>query len=361
MCTCVSKRFHYQGGLLIQPGATTFLILERRSEMVLGLRSTRGLVDLKRVDRPVSLAHVGIVAEVSRAGALAGHRLARLGLTVHGIVPDGAGPSPVSTDGVGEDDDVVVEVVVHVALACRPVGHGGAPVGRVGRARADVAWDRAFGEEVGRDAFRVGPVHDVNTTTVLVVLNTIVAALGRSYTATLVAGSIGSAIVGIVVLECELARHLDIGGNSAAAGGVDRVGIVGIVIDALDNVDLASVGPAAGGAGGGRPPSRPDTTANRHVLGVEDKDTGGEGVLGIDADGLGPAIVGSDLHGSLAIRGADETLVLRLALADVADGTVGRVGVGEEVHVVKEAGALVGLDQFPLRSGSGGRRGRGGG
>lgn len=339
-----------------QPGVLsyTFARERERNEMVVcRLRSTRGLVNFERVDGPVGIAHVWVVAKVSLAGTLTGHSLTRLGLAVHGVAPDGAGAGPVTADSVGENDDVVVEVVANVALSSGPVCLGLTPVGRVRRARADVVGNVALAEEVDRDAIGLGPVHDVDATAVLVVANTKVVTLGGCDTATLIAGSVGSTVVGTVVLEGELARHVGIAGDSAAAGGVDRVGVERVVVNTLDDVDLTSVGPATRRVSGGGPPSGPDTTSNGHVLGIEDKDTGGEGVLGVDTDGLGPAVVGGDLHGSLAVVAANETLVIGLVLADVGDGAVGGVSAGEEVHVVKEGGAGVRLDQLPLGSGGG--------
>lgn len=244
---------------------------------------------------------------------------------------------------------MVVKVVGHVALRCGPVSLRLAPVGRIGRATADVAGDRAFGEEVGRNTGGFVPVHDVNSTAVLVVLNAKVTRRSRGDTASLVASGTGSTVVSSVVLEGELALHVDIAWHGAAVGGVDGVSVKRVVVDTFDDVDLATVWPAAVGVRWGRPPCGPDTTANRHVLGVENKDAGGEGVLGGDTDGLSPAVAGGDLHLCLTVGGADEALVLGLVLTDVGDGTVGGVGGGEEVHVIEEGGASVRLDEFPSR------------
>lgn len=109
------------------------------------------------------------------------------------------------------------------------------------------------------------------------------------------------------------------------------------MVDSLDNVNLTAVRPATGRVLGCAPPSGPDTTADGHVLGIKNKDTSGESVLGADAYGLGRTSTAVlNLHKGLAVVGADETVRLGLVPVHVVDHTVGRVRVGEEEHVVEK-------------------------
>lgn len=102
------------------------------------------------------------------------------------------------------------EEAVRVALGCGPLSTRGAPAAGVRRTTGNIVRDRAAVEEVDRETVAGVPVEDVDTTAVLVVHRTIVAAGLRLNAASLVAGSLGVAVRSQrLVRHGQLAEHFE--------------------------------------------------------------------------------------------------------------------------------------------------------
>ena len=103
--------------------------------------------------------------------------------------------------------------------------------------------------------------------------------------------------------------------------------VLGLVVDALDDVDLTGVGPV----GAGHPEGGPDAASGAgHVFEVEDDEAVGVLGLGGDADGVAAAAGGwggggVGLDGDLVVGGGDEVRGLSGGLVDIIDVAVGWV------------------------------------
>ena len=114
--------------------------------------------------------------------------------------------------------------------------------------------------------------------------------------------------------------------HGAAAAGVHGHDVFGLVVDALDDVDFATVGPV----GTRHPEGGPDPAgAGGHVVEIEDNE--GVCVLGFarDADAVSTAaggyVGGVRPDGHLAVGGADEAIGLSGVLVYVVDVAVGGI------------------------------------
>lgn len=174
-------------------------------------------VHFQAVDSPVrGLERRRVILHVVLAGSGFGGASCVLG-------PDATGP--VAAEGGVEDDVVVLEVVVYGAAGAADEGRGGiAPGGGVGVRAGGAGGDRVSREEPNVDG-GAGPFHGVDAT------------VGRVET---VAEGGGAALLDAAALVA-LAAGTD---HGATGVGVHGHGVVGLIVDAFDDVDLTVVGPA---------------------------------------------------------------------------------------------------------------------
>lgn len=247
------------------------------------------LVNLDRIDQPVSLAKIDAVTlHVTLAGGVTGHSGATLSLSVESGSPEVVVSGPITADGVGENADVVEEEFGRIAVLGGPACLGCAPSGRVGATGGNVGGGAVAREEPRSDSDVVVPYHGVDSTSVVVVANTVIGTKRGLDTAAFVAGFGGGAVRGKGEVLKTVSAELGVAGrvDVASRGSVDGVGVLRGEGDTFNDVDLTSVGPASSRVGGYSPPSGPSTTTDRHVRGIEDEDTGREGVVRVDTNGF---------------------------------------------------------------------------
>lgn len=148
------------------------------------------VVGLERANPPVRL--------LVKRRVLSNILLARSHATkpiVHGaarlLVDD---PCPVAAEGVGEDEALVHEALLHVAVALK-AGDGGAELGCVGLAGGEAVWRAAAGEEPDLDAV-VLPLGDIVTAAVGVEAHAVGGGPGVAHVAASGAGRVEGAICG---------------------------------------------------------------------------------------------------------------------------------------------------------------------
>lgn len=185
-----------------------------------GVNASRSiLVHLKGINRPIRLhKRLGVLPDVFVTST----RLRR----ASGILgPDGAGP--VAAEGGVEDDVVVLEMPVDVAVvATEEARGGGTPSRGVGVGTRDIAGDAVAREEPDVDG-GAGPFHGVNT------------AAGGVESSAVTVRSLGFAIAA----ETAVATGA---GEGAAGTGVHGYLILGLMVDTLDDVDFTAVRPGVG-------------------------------------------------------------------------------------------------------------------
>lgn len=217
-----------------------------------------------------------------------------------------------------------VEELERGAVSHGPKGHGSPPVVWQGRVGGDVGRDIVPREEPDGDAL-VHPLHcthacltrhmrdtkprvrtGIHATAVVVEPDAVRVALRRGHPTPCVA----RLRRGAVRPSNNIARNAELpavrGRDRAAVAGVDRRLVVRVVVDALDDVDLAAHGPIRAVA----PERWPGAAPGRHVHGVEQDEPTGVRVSGCDAHGLPISRDGR--------RGVD-----------AHDGVPGRVDLGE--------------------------------
>lgn len=301
------------------------------------------LVDLDRVDEPVRLG------EGLRVGGDVVGARRREGRALGVLRPHLAGP--VAAQRGVEDEVLLLEVRGDVAaLAAVELGERLAPRRRRRVARGHVGRDGAAREEPDGDGLRVevDRVHAAadGVEAVAVVL----VAGGR-----LAAPGAGVARVAVLLLERRGGDGAVVG-DGAAGAGVQRHGVGLLSVDALDDVNLARVGPAAvslpfflfadcrySPVGTKHPERRPDAAAARgHVRNVGDKQTRVVRLVGRDAHRLA-ALTGSlgvDAEVDAVLREAGEALVVGRLRAGVRLRPLCRVGLVEEAELVEEVGLV---------------------
>ncbi|EAU37810.1 predicted protein [Aspergillus terreus NIH2624] len=232
------------------------------------------------------------------------------------------------------------------------VRHGGAKLGGVGLSTLDRRRDRGPGEEPDLDELG-GPFHSIHTTALLVE-GVARRALGALDDAADGAGGLAALARG------EGAGHIVAAGDIAGTAGVQH-NLVGLVlVDALDNIDLAVLRPA-GTDGPERRPGAADAAG--HVLDIKHVQAFVVEALGFDTDGLSPGAAGGQRRvgvyahvDAAALGDVEQTGALGIALVGVGDEAIGRVGAVEEIKVIQEVLALPGLEQ--VIAGAGGRSDR---
>lgn len=179
----------------------------------------RILVHLKGINRPIRLhKRLGVLPDVFLTSARLRRASGLLG-------PDGAGP--VAAEGGVEDDVVVLEMPVDVAVvATEEARGGGTPSRGVGVGTRDIAGDAVAREEPDVDG-GAGPFHGVNT------------AAGGVERSAVTVRSLGFAIAA----ETAVATGA---GEGAAGTGVHGYLILGLMVDTLDDVDFTAVRPGVG-------------------------------------------------------------------------------------------------------------------
>ena len=107
------------------------------------LRGPASLVDFDRIDQPVSLAEIKVLTlHVSLASWIAGQLCTALSLACVSVVPKFLVAGPFAADCVGEDADVVEEVLVGVTVVSRPAGLWCTPTG--GESQSFVLGDKTL-------------------------------------------------------------------------------------------------------------------------------------------------------------------------------------------------------------------------
>ena len=187
-----------------------------------------GLVDLEGIDAPVG------VLERRR---VVGHEvLARLAAVRRAARLEGAA-GPVAAEGGVEDEVLRRELAVPVTAVAGPLGRRFAPIGRVRVVGQDVTWRAALAPPPDADAAG-GPLHGEHGAFVGVQAAAVEAAVRVVERAALVA--VGERIA---IRALGLQHAIRASGNTAAGAAVERHGIGRGIIDVLNDVDLATVGP----------------------------------------------------------------------------------------------------------------------
>lgn len=196
---------------------------------------------------------------------------------------------------------MLLEELEWVASACGPERAGCAPTFGDWSICGDIGWDAVPVEEIDLDT-SVVPQHyerdrlastrlqrtrkerkrtGINTTAVVVERRAKRVGLTRLNPATLISSFQRRTVRATDDITRDTERSDVAGRQVTARVRVDRRLVVGIVIDTLDDVDLAGLRPR----GAVRPESGPGTTTSGHVDAVHDDEPTGETVLGLDAHG----------------------------------------------------------------------------
>ena len=173
-------------------------------------------IDLQAIDSPISgLERLRVVLDV----ILTGRRFAGASAI---LAPDG--PRPVTTEGGIEDDIIILEVIINIAARATLEGSSScSPSRRIRIGACGAVGDAIAAEEPDVDG-GAGPFHGVDAT--LGVVETVAERGGT-------AGLDAAALAALAVLV----EH------GAAVAGVHGHGILGLVVDAFDDVDFAAVRP----------------------------------------------------------------------------------------------------------------------
>lgn len=182
----------------------------------------RILVNLEGINRPIRVhKSLGVKPDVFLTAAGRPRRASGI------LGPDGAGP--VAAEGGVEDDVVVFEMPVDVTVVATGEARGRGTPGRgdgIGVGARDIAGDAGAREEPDVDG-GAGPFHGVN------------AAAGVVETGAVVVRSLGFGRAA----ETAFAT----GAREGAAGtGVHGYLVLGLMVDALDDVDFTAVRPGGG-------------------------------------------------------------------------------------------------------------------
>jgi len=225
---------------------------------------------------------------------------------------------------------MVLEELERVAGARGPERAGSAPTFGYGSVCGDIGRDAVPGEEPDLDATFI-PQHSVNTTAVAIERRAKRVALTRPNPAALVA-SFQRRTVRATNNTTRDTECSDVAGRQLTARvRVDRRLVVGVVVDALDDVDLAGLWPSRAV----RPESGPRPTTCGHVDAVHDDEPTVEAVLRLNAHGraisghLGRGIDPHDrVSGTIDGR---EVARLRRRLIYILHISISGVGTREEV------------------------------
>lgn len=188
------------------------------------LRGPASLVDFDRIDQPVSLAEIKVLTlHISLASWIAGQLCTALSLACVSVVPKFLVAGPFAADCVGEDADVVEEVLVGVTVVSRPAGLWCTPTGGVRLTSSDIGRCLVAREEPRLDTRVFVPSHSMNSAALIVVRHTKVISHRRLHSTTLVA-RLGRCAVGrlgeigkLVATELRVGRRVDL----ASGRGVD--------------------------------------------------------------------------------------------------------------------------------------------
>jgi len=129
--------------------------------------------------------------------------------------------------------------------------------------------------------------------------------------------------------------------DEASATGVEGDLVLGVEVDALEDVNLSSVRPVWTIGPDGGPQS---TCIIGDVIHVDDEKTSGEGLFGFDSDRLSSIVllVGA-VHtdeGSAVAVDSGQTSGSGISSVQVVHCSMGRVGPSEEVEAIKEVGSV---------------------
>lgn len=289
------------------------------------------LIHLDRVHAPEALRKRGRVVRDPLLAAAGARGAAAAG-------PHAAGP--VAAERRVEDDAHVAHVVVERAPGAGVERHDGqAPARGVGPAGGDVGGHGAAREEPHVDA-RFLPLHGVDAAAAGVEAGSEGAGAGGAH------GAAQGAAEGVAVVAEAGGGALGAAGVDGAAGaGVQGHGVCGLLVGALEDVDLARVGPV----GAEHPEGGPGAAGRGgHVRDVGDEEAVRVGGLGGEAH-RGPALGGDvgvvDVHEDLGVGGGGEAAGGGVVGGEVGDEAVGGVWVGEVVEGGEEVGGVVVVDQ----------------
>lgn len=302
------------------------------------------LVNLDVIDFPVRLRERRwVLSDISNA-ALEGaaaitHRAARGAVNT---------ASPVTAEGGVEDELLGFEMFGDAARALH-MGHGSAESSNIGVAFGDRAGNRTTGEEPELQEF-IGPLHGVDTTTVLV---------ERSARRTL--GALNNTSSGTRIFTTfrrgKRAAHLLAGNLTGAARMQDNL-VRFILIDALDDIYFTIRRPvfACGPKGG---PGTAD--ASGHVLKIDDKQSFVIILVAPNADRLPARTVGAqlrcmvDTHVEGTVRvDLDQPGAFGVALVSVRDESIRGVSACVKIESRQEVLALPGFHKL-ITAGCGGQ------
>jgi len=233
------------------------------------------LEHLDVVDPPVGLVecggvvlHEGLAASLART--LGGENIA----------------SPVAAESEVKDHVHVVEVVSRAGSSQSEIGIWFAPPLRVRVVRCDVLGDVVSGEEEGLD-IAASPLQSIDTTLPSVETGS-VGSFGTDDSTSLVARFVGG-------IDVAVEGGLSVGASSPVPGegggagahcatiaGVKGGLISALLVDTLDDVDLAGVGPV----GTHQPPRGPRAAASWHIYEISDEKTTVPGLVGGKTNGL---------------------------------------------------------------------------
>jgi hypothetical protein len=225
---------------------------------------------------------------------------------------------------------MVLEELERIAGTRGPERAGSAPTLGYGSICGDIGRDVVPGKEPDLDASAV-PQHSVDTTAVAVERRAKRVALTRLNPATLIARFQRRTVRATDNITRDTERSDVAGRQLTTSVRVDRRLVVGVFVDALDDVDLAGLWPRRAV----RPESGPRPTTSGHVDAVHDDEPTSEAVLRLDAHGraisghLGRGIDSHDrVSGTIDGR---EVARLRRRLRHILHISISGVGTREEV------------------------------
>jgi len=293
-------------------------------------RARAFLVDLEGVDAPVgTLESRGVVLDVRVAGTSVG------GAGAAG--PDIAGPG--AAEGDVEDDLEVTKVRADVAVSGE-TGGGGTPARRIGATAADVGGDACIGEVPDVNSI-AGPLCRIDTAISIVKS----VPVGRFVRVDDSAAGVGGLARSLDVAVASVEGTGEAGvGDRATVTGVQGHLVGGTLVDALDDIDFAIVGPV----GAEHPECGPGAAgASGHVSQIQDHQTLSVAVLAGQTEAVATVTAGDIAvvytHVDGATGGTNQTVGRGGGAIDIVHVAIGGVGFRVKVeHIEKRrVGAIV--------------------